>query len=274
MKREILLGYNGFFNRVDAPDLSLPEAIKVDKQNLDLFSGAEPESRPSFPRAGSLERQAPFIPFVAAGQNDKARFLEEMEKCAVGLEELQARRAGLDKTIARYRELGRPGQLKLAEALQQLGALYREEGDKQKAMQHYEESLSTLRLMPFSETNTLVAGVLKELGSLHCEMQQLPAALLYFEEALNITRQHSTPLSDPAKLEAAAIASLAAAIRMNIPIQKQAGTNGRSASQLLALAEQFLAGLNEEGHLVKKRLEELKYLKRVMEGLLPACQAA
>ena len=112
-----------------------------------------------------------------------------------------------------------------------------------------------------------MARVLKQTGSMHYEMQHLPEAFHYFEKALDIATKSACPPSDSEKLEAAAIATLSAAIQMEISIEGQAAT-GQHASYFIALAEKFMEGLNEEGHFVKKRMEELKYMNRVLKGML------
>lgn len=234
------------------------EEARPGEQMLSFFTPGEPAVRP--------KGYIPPAPFTPAGQKGALLLSEDAENCTEEPEDVQAKLAGLEKAINYYRSSGKTGRPKLAESLQQLGSLYQDEGNHKEALRHYEESLSLLQQMPPSEAASPKAQALKQLGSLHYELQHLPEALQYFEAALNLTEEQFTPQSDPAKLEASAIAILSAALR--IATGEQAGTNGRSASQFITLAERYLKRLGQEGHLVKKRMEELKYTKRVLEGLL------
>ena len=246
-------GTNGFHKQMD---FSLPEAIRVDQQRLLPSSKA------------MAEAQAPHPLFLPEGQEDSSRFLKQVAKCSEGLDNSAELRAGLEQSISYYRNLNEAGQLKLAEALQQLGALHHKEGTRQKALSCYEESLSLLRQLPADDAAAPMDRALKQTGSIHYEMQRLPEAFHYFEKALDIATKSACPPSDSEKLEAAAIATLSAAIQMEIAIEGQAKATGQQASHFIALAEKFMEGLNEEGRLVKKRMEELKYMNRVLKGML------
>ena len=249
------------------PDFSLPEAIQIDVQRLDSLSTDVPEQRLPFPQDMSPEHLS-CLPALPNEQNSSSRFLQQVRICSEGLEDSSAKRPGLEKAISRYRNQEEAGQLKLAEAIQQLGALSHKEGKWEEALLHYEESLAILRLLPLSEAAAPVSWALKQMGSLHYEMQHLKTAIHCLEEALDLTEKHTAPRSSQEKLEVAAMATLAAAIRMELLIEGQGNTTGRNASQFLTLAQYYLDGLNEEDHLVKKRSEELKYMNRILWEIL------
>lgn len=242
------------------------EVIGFGGQILPFFTPAEPVKQLTLPEAAIRERAPSAPPFVLAGQEEPPSFSENTEKCTEETENVQAKRAELEKAVNYYRSAGKTSWLELAGSLQQLGSLYQNEGNRDEALRHYEESLSLLQQMPSSETASSKAHALKQLGSLHYELQRFPEALQHFEAALDLTEKHFTPQSGPSKLEASSIAILSAALRM--ATGEQARINGRSTPQFIALAERYLEGLDQENHLVRKRMEELKYSKRVLEGLL------
>ncbi|MCB0565112.1 MAG: tetratricopeptide repeat protein [Phaeodactylibacter sp.] len=204
----------------------------------------------------------------AEGPAGLPELLEELAQLYHARGDSPAALSSQKQAIGHYHNLGRPYRLKLAHALQQLGAMHQTGGDMTAALRRHEESLSILRRLPPSESALLTIQALKYMGGLHYEMQHFPAAIQCFEETLNLTEKYQAQQLPPVKLEAAAMATLAAAMRMGLANKEQTITNTRSTAQFITLAEQYLDGLDREDHLVEKRLEELKYLKRVLEGLL------
>ncbi|MCB0560073.1 MAG: tetratricopeptide repeat protein [Lewinellaceae bacterium] len=208
----------------------------------------------SFPQAGR------------AGSADLPELLEELAQLHHARGDSAAALSALEQAISHYHRLGRPYQLRLAEALQQQGALHQTAGNKPAALGRYEESLSILRQRAPSEAALLTIQALKHMGCLHYEMQHFPEAIQCLEETLHLTEIYLPQQTAPVKLETAAVATLAAAIRMSLPTNTV--TTTRSTTQFITLAEQYLDGLDGGDHLVDKRREELKYVKRVLEGLL------
>lgn len=257
-------GQNKSQNRLD---FRLPEAIRTGQQKISLLTTAIPD-KPILSPKEAAGKHTPLPVFLPEGQGDSSRFLEQVAQCCDGLEPSPAMQPGLERSIRQYRTLGEQGRLKLAETLQQLGALLREKGDKPSALRCFEESLAILRKLPPSDRAAPLAGGLKQAGDILYGMQRLPEAARYFEEALRISEKNPILSSDSEKLEAAAIATLSAAIRIEQAAGEQEGDIGRRASEFIALSEKYLKAIREEEYLVKKRMEELKYVNRVLRGII------
>ena len=205
----------------------------------------------------------PYEPYLSP------EIMEEWNHNKEDIDTLSAAAAVLEKAVAHYRNRGEAERLKLAGALMELAGLDQQREDQQEALNHYQESLSVLQQLPLSQAATPMIKVLKQMGSLHYEMQHFPETARCFEEALGLSGQSTTSPSGPAKLEAAAMATLAAAIRM-APATTGHGQSGRHAARrLTTLAEQYLNGVDkEEGYLVDKQQGELRAQLGVLKRLL------
>ena len=155
-----------------------------------------------------------------------------------------------------------------AEALQQLGSLYQEEGEEKEALQYYEQSLSILKALPAAESAPLILLAMKQIGSIHYEMEHFAPALQSFEKALELIGKYTPGPPAPVKLEAAAMATLSAAIQMEQTAGGRKAGGSRDAAQFISLAEQYLDDLEEEDALVEQRQEELNALKGILKGML------
>ncbi len=202
-----------------------------------------------------------------ACQAETAGLLQKLSSLQRGQGDLPAAQSSLEQAVGLYRNMGASYNSKTAETLYQMGSLQQEQGAYEEALQYYEETLSALDTLPPTETASMKVKALKQMGSLYFENKQFAPALRCFESAVGLAGEYLPPTA-PMRLETAAIATLAAAIRMRQSAEGQEAPAGHSAAQFIALAERQLGSLNEAGPLAEQWREKISSLKGALKEMM------